>query len=70
MYIHVLQHEIYSSIQRKRKEMIGHHTCLREIDDLPLWRAVIRMRNAIILRNDLNVKLSKCPDVCEEECRL
>ena len=34
----ILQKESYCSILKKRK-MIGHHTRLRENDDLPLWRA-------------------------------
>jgi len=34
--IFILLREIYYSIQNNRKKMIGHHTRLRENDDLPL----------------------------------
>ena len=37
--IFILHREIYFSIQNSRKKMIGHHTRLREKDDLPLWRS-------------------------------
>ena len=35
----ILQKESYCSIKKKEKKMIGHHTRLRENDDLSLWRA-------------------------------
>jgi len=34
----ILHKDVYYSIQNNRKKMIGHHTHLRENDDLPLWR--------------------------------
>ena len=37
-YLSVLHKEIYCSIKNNRKKMIGHCTCFRENDDLPLWR--------------------------------
>ena len=35
--IFILRRKIYYSIQNKEK-IIGHHTCFRRNDDLPLWR--------------------------------
>ena len=38
VYIYFTEKKVIAQF-RKREKMIGHHTRLRENDDLPLWRA-------------------------------
>ena len=65
-YIYILQKEGYCSI-KKREKMIGHHTRLREDDDLPLWRApTIKKKppfcnvRAVITRDIMRTKDAQC----------
>jgi len=52
---------------KQQKKMIGHHTCLRENDDLPLWRgAAVNKKppffnaRALITREIMRSKDAQC----------